>query len=362
METGKEIAVFLMLLRAGLWRKPIENLDYFPLNQTTWERLYQYGVQQTVEGILFEGVQQLDPSLQPSKSLLLKWLVRTEKIRQRNRWMNTRLVEQAQFYRNCGLDPTLLKGQGLAQSYVDPTLRMSGDIDWYFDQPQAFARANAEVRQFGLPLIEAGKISSNYHWQGCHVDQHAQLFDLHNPFVKSYLKELEEHFDDGSTLLIGKTEINVLSPLLQTIQVNAHILKHLLSFGIGLRQICDAACLYAYYSTALDGQLLKEVYQRLGIIRWVAVLHQLLVDFIGLPEQSLPFHLEKEQDATWMMQDIWTGGNFGFYDTAYVKSKEGQFVGRRLKIIRLWKSFWRYLPYAPLEAISFPIVHYRSGR
>jgi hypothetical protein len=45
------------------------------------------------------------------------------------------------------------------------------------------------------------------------------------------------------------------------LQVNAHILKHLLSFGIGIRQLCDAARLYKTYHNQVDGNVLKAFIQ-----------------------------------------------------------------------------------------------------
>src|SRR5690606_40022739 len=64
-----------------------------------------------------------------------------------------------------------------------------------------------------------------------------RLFDIRSLFKISYLKKLEDAYrTQQQTVLIGDQAITLLAPELQILQVNIHILKHLLSFGIGLRQ------------------------------------------------------------------------------------------------------------------------------
>lgn len=142
------------------------------------------------------------------------------------------------------------------------------------------------------------------------------------------------------------------------LQVNAHILKHLLSFGIGIRQLCDAARLYKTYHNEVEGTVLKVVYTKLKIIKWIELLHEVLVKYIGLSKENLPFPLERNQSADWMMEEIWKSGNFGFHDERYQQENSGKREGTKR---RLWSSFIKYVPYAPMEALSFPLVHFYSG-
>ena len=52
-----------------------------------------------------------------------------------------------------------------------------------------------------------------------------------------------------------------------------------------------------------------------------------------------------------MMEEIWKSGNFGFHDERYQKESSGKREGTKR---RLWSSFIKYVPYAPMEALSFP--------
>ncbi|WP_235212405.1 nucleotidyltransferase family protein [Sphingobacterium sp. ML3W] len=135
------------------------------------------------------------------------------------------------------------------------------------------------------------------------------------------------------------------------------MLKHMISFGIGLRQICDAARLYITYKDQIDAQALFQMYKEVGILKWVHILHHILTKHIGLPNDALPFSYPEDTQSDWMLTEIWHGGNFGYYDDRFVN-------GKTIKTIpvhpdgakRLWSNFKRYFPYAPQEAIFFPII------
>lgn len=353
---GRVGKAFFSLLRAGLWRQPVDRPECFPLTEEEWQALYRIARQQTVEGIVFDGVQSLEPTLLPPRKLLLLWLVRVEKLEQRNRRMNSVVAEQALFFANCDIKPVLLKGQGIAARYAEPLRRVCGDIDWYFSSKEDYREANQQIKAKGIAWHEMAGKSVWYRWKGVEIEHHQHIFDIHNPFVQRYLKEFEqEERQRQLELVVQGQSIALPSPTAQLLQVNAHILKHLLSFGIGLRQLCDAARLYSTYKMQIDADRLRYVYTKTGILKWICALHSVLVDYLGMPPDDLPFQWDAEQDADWMMEDIWVAGNFGFHDGRYTDIQNG---GKRVdKKKRLWNNFLRYLPHAPMEAISFPFVH-----
>ena len=352
---------FFALLRAGLWGRPLDDIECFPLSNTEWQHIYQKAVQHAVQGILFDAFEYLDSALFPPRKLMLTWCTQVEQIERRNQWMNILLAKQSAFFSGHQLYPLLLKGQGLAQYYRNPSHRICGDIDWYFPSPESFQAANRLVRAQGIPVIGVAGNSALYTWEGCEIDHHQRLFDFHNPFLRKYLDGLIKP-QNQSTVKIENQDVPILDSTLQLLQVNAHILKHLLSFGIGLKQLCDAARLYAVNHQHMDSTLLKQVYTKTRTLKWVNVLHHILVEHIGLYEVLLPFKMSKQKkDSRWMLHEIWDGGNFGFYDTTHpTRMQDGQ-LKRQGRIHRIWKNFQLYFPYAPTEALFFPIVHFYSG-
>ncbi|UIR55995.1 nucleotidyltransferase family protein [Sphingobacterium sp. SRCM116780] len=360
MLTARTTSAFFYLLQAGLWEEENTLSPVFPLNLQEWEFLYRQSMEQTVEGIIYDGLQRLPIHQQPPRDLLLKWLVRIEHIERRNTWMNMIIGQQVQFFANHQIDIVLLKGQGLAQYYPKPLHRICGDIDWYFPMEKMYDKANQLILDQGLNLSYTAGYSSNYIWNTCDVEHHQRLFDLHNPFCKNFLKKLEKKEQKNKTSKqINGVSLPIPAPLINVLQVNSHILKHLLSFGIGMRQLCDAAILYYALKKEINGMALQRIYRKLGIEKWVDQLHHVLVHYIGLPQEDLPYALS-QQSADWMMEDILLSGNFGFHDERYRQAEE-QNKGNRVQVKkRLWNRFTTYFPYAPIEAISFPIVQFLS--
>jgi len=354
--------IFFLLLKSGLWKNAKSDSEIFPLTNQEWEDLYKISVNQTVECIVFDGIQKLDPSNQPPRGLFLNWAVRVEKHGQRNIIMNEAIAKlHSLFNENNGISSILLKGQGLAKCYDNPLRRICGDIDLFFEDKSSYTKAFGIINDIGLEINSMPGFSSEYKFKGFEVEHHQKMFDIHNPFRNGVLNRIRlNEVNNYTTLNIDNKEIRLPSALETIIQANSHILKHLLSYGIGIRQLCDSARIYFYYSNELKNNDLKELYSKLGVKKWIDLLHQLLVKYIGLDETFLPYPLNNRLNADWMMEDILVAGNFGFHNENF-KEKESDLKGARAnKKSRIWSSFMKYVRVTPSEAIWFPIMQYYS--
>jgi len=352
--------IFFQLLRIGLWGQgKLETIS--PLNEKEWNQIYAWAVPHTVEGIIFDSFVLLTEEQLPPQSLRLKWAVRVDQIERHNLRMNKVIASQYNSFTSLGLSPILQKGQGVAQFYNNPLHRICGDIDWHFEDG-GYAKARSYVKEKNSDVHDTKSFSLHYTWDGQFIEHHKQLFDLRNPLIQSYLRKTTKKYQHKQTCLnIENTAVRILAPELQIFQVNAHILKHMITFGMGLRQFCDSAKLYAHYSNSIDTKALKKIYQKTGILKWTHLLHQILVDNMGLPKSQIPFAYPEKTNSNWMLKEIWHGGNFGYYDRRY---SDGT-VNNNISVHpdgakRLWGNFKRYFPYAPQEAIFFPIMHFYS--
>lgn len=347
--------IFLQLLRIGLWGNGKLILDK-PLSEPEWLQLHHFSINHTVEAIIYDSFKFLKEDQLPSHALRLKWTVRVDKIERYNIRMNSVIASQYNTFCKIGLRPILQKGQGVANCYINPLHRMSGDIDWYFED-NGYKRARSWLKEQNIPFRDLAAFSLDYDLDNVTVEHHKKLFDIQNPFKISYLNDLKKRYRDKHQILtINDTPIKLLASELQIFQVNIHILKHLLAFGIGLRQVCDSARLYYTYISNIDSLELKKMYTQTGVLNWIHVLHVLLVKYIGLPPTSIPFSYPKELDAEWMLDEIWFSGNFGFYDPRFENGKITALSAQPNGAYRLWSSFKRYFKYAPQEAFFFPIV------
>jgi hypothetical protein len=356
MELNHTYNAFLALLRAGLWNREPDG-EYFPLSPEVWKQVYQLAHKQTVQGIIYEGIMLLPDNYFPPKKILLKWVVSVDSIEKRNEQMNKDAGELYAFFKENHITAFLMKGQGIASCYENPLLRVCGDIDWFFPDKEQFDRANRLIEECGIKIQkQIGFGSTCYIWREFLIEHHQHLLDIRNPFLSGYLCRLrQKEYDNSVYLNINGQTIPILSPLLTHLSVNTHILKHLLSFGITIRQVCDSARVCYAYHDQVSGDALKEIYSKLGIYNWMQQLNHLLVSHFGMPEKYLPFPLTPQRKADEMMTDLLQGIDFGYY----IDSRSGG-VKRKFILFSLLARFSRYVRCAPWETCWFPVIHIYS--
>lgn len=347
---GKLHSVLLALLRSGLWEKEIDDLSDFPLSAGEWGSVLRLSRQQTVTGLVFEGLQHLPDDMLPPEPVLIRWTAEVDAIERMNLKMNRSLSQLYDLFRSHGFDPVLQKGQGVAQFYAKPLLRECGDIDFYFESGEAFAGAAGIVRSCGMQVRNMPDKSLFYVWNGTEVEHHVRLFDLHNPFLQRYLGTLERRKGYAQLPLLPRHDLSVTvpSPFLNLLMLNLHILKHALGWGIGLRQLCDMARACYKLHQSIDTVEMEQVCGRLGLKRWSPLLHSFMTVHLGLPASCLPYPATAA-DARPLLDIVWRGGNFGYVLTT--RKSSGRSVWRRkLRTAGAFRDNLRFAArYAPRE-------------
>ncbi|QIH31582.1 nucleotidyltransferase family protein [Sphingobacterium sp. DR205] len=348
--------IFFQLLRIGLWGEG-KLVVKQSLTLDDWIKIQQHAINHTVEGIIYDGFPFLEEQQLPPTALRLKWAVRIDQIERHNEKMNQVIAEQFSLFTEMGIQPILQKGQGVASYYRNPSHRVSGDIDWCFEA-DGYKKARNFLKEKQIKFQDTAGFSLDYNWKGIHVEHHKRTFDFSSPLKKNYLKTLVRHYRDQQHVInVNNTQIHLLVPELQLLQVNIHILKHLIIYGIGLRQFCDSARLYYSVSSQINNTALLQIYKKTGILKWIHLLHKLLVENLGLPSDKLPFPYPENTEIEWMLDEVWYSGNFGFNDQRFEHGKKSKLFYRPDSPKRLWQNFRRYVKYAPQEAIAFPLIH-----
>ena len=272
--------------------------------------------------------------------------------------MNAVITELNKLYSKNRITAFLMKGQGVAACYHNPLHRVCGDIDWSFPDVEQYNLANQLIQKLDLKLEKQAGFSSDYAWKEFLVEHHRNFLDFSNPFLSNYLIRLQQQeHEHALTLEINGQKVLVPSPILTHLSINSHILRHLLSFGISIRQLCDSARICCMYHQRPDMQSLLEIYRKTGIYHWIQALNHLLVNYLGMPEAYLPFPLKSQQNADWMMKDILRSGSFGFYGGVFSKETDKPQLRRKHVWLHLSVRFFRYVRYAPWEACWFPLMH-----
>ncbi len=348
--------IFFQLLRIGLWGEGSLSLDR-TMTDEDWNKIHRYAINHTIEGLIYDSFPFLEETQLPSQSLRLKWAVRVDQIERHNAKMNSVIAEQFTTFSVNGIRPILQKGQGVASYYRIPNHRISGDIDFCFEN-DGYAKARTFLKEKQIIFQDTAGFSLDYSFKGIHIEHHKRTFDFRSPLKKNYLKKLLKTYESmKKDIAIDGTPVRLLAPELQLLQVNVHILKHLITYGIGLRQFCDSARLYYIVSSQINNNALRDIYKRTGILKWIHLLHKLLVENLGLPKGKLPFPYPENLESDWMLDEVWYSGNFGFNDERFEQGRTAKIFVRPDSPKRLWQNFKRYVKYAPQEAIAFPLIH-----
>ena len=311
--------LFFTLLRAGLQDRALES---FPtLTPGQWKTLVEMARKQTVTGLLYQGVSHLPEGYPLPQGLLFLLIAEVHKIEKEGRIIQETARDLVDRYEAAGLHPVVMKGPAVAAFYPQPLLRECGDIDLYFP-PEEFDAAAALM----APVTPAPDGSVHFKQGKVDIDQHRRYFDLHTRRLPA----------------VPSTEATLL-------MLSAHILKHCMGAGIGLRQLCDMAA--AYRSLAPDPSRLRQCFRTAGVERWNRLLFSFLHRYLG----AEPLYEDLPSPEP-LLKIILEGGNFGHHSeareaTLYKRPFRRKLGTARLLVRRLPFSL-RYAPREFLPAIG----------
>lgn len=350
---------FLGLLRMGLWGECRENLPYFPLSTDEWSSIYEISISQTVEGVVYEGILLLPKEYLPPYAILLRWIAKIDGVERYNRKMRQNLSLLAGGLSKHDIPFVLLKGLGLAENYNKPLLRVSGDVDLCFPNEKAYRQANELLRSKGCQIQRGDHNSVFYNFNSIQVEHHTKMIDVFNPFCQKFIKNFISVEENKSRQMdVGGEKVPLPSYILSQVQTNAHILKHYLGFGIGLRQFCDVARLCYKKEDDFDGEELRFIYKKIGLGTWMEVVHSFLVKELGLDQYKLPYAIARNYETQTILKDVLNSGNFGFHDVRFQSGDRAvseRYHKRDYMIKRLMPHIAKLIKWAPAEVFWYPV-------
>ncbi|WP_288148490.1 nucleotidyltransferase family protein [Bacteroides acidifaciens] len=336
---------FLELLQSGLWQRPAAAKIF--RGPTDWNELFRLSKEQTVFGVVYDGIVTLPKELRPPRAFLMNWYAQVSYIEDMNRALNHTLTGMYDSYREQGFTPVLLKGQGLAACYPNPLHRTPGDIDWLMGE-QDYRRANEWVKRNGMA---ADAKESNNHLQFTFEEQvienHVECIKLYRNSDQQFLRSLtKKWFPAGSTTCrIQDKDIAVPPPAFNAVFLLLHIAKHLMGKGIGLRQICDWCRFLYVHRERIDKEELAGYIRSFHLEALWNIFGRLSVVYLGYPEADmLCLRPGCEKQGRRVMRHIFVSGNFGHYN-------------------KVWKgrpvSYWRGKYFAFRKEMSRLVLLYR---
>lgn len=275
-----------------------------------WRRVRELAEVHTVTGLAFEGLMTLPGELLPPHRVVIEWAAAREAIRRRGAAMDRAVAAVTGDLEAAGYHPIVVKGQTIARLYADPHIRQCGDIDVCLP-PDEFRKLAADLRRRGASVSHVdGSVSYRAH--GEEVELHDRIVDVSSRRAQRRMQRRTHQSASLQGVVIGGREVRTPGPEMTLLLMTAHIFKHTIGLGIGLRQICDMAVACREWGGKLDRELMERLIRDAGMERWTERLMSLLVYTLGMPREYLPYPVKiSERMARPVERIVMRCGNFG---------------------------------------------------
>ena len=311
-----------------------------------WNRLYQMAHQQAMVGILNDAVHRIPEKQIPGEALLKEWEENTAKIGRIYHTHEDHIQELEDLLNRLGLHGSILKGTGLARLYPNPERRMCGDIDvWISGKRDAiiesFRDADIPIYDIIYQECKAGIFLDT------EVEIHFHPSKMYNPFCNA---RLQRFFERNSPI---RDDVSITYPdaKFNAVFCMAHMFRHYLEGGIGMRQMMD----YYYILQALepaDRNPVMKTLKYLGMKRFTASVMTSMWYNFGLEDEYLLCPPDMKHGKK-LVNDIIAMGNFGVMDKRnYTQDGESKWA----RFMRKNKRVFSNLRYYPREVIWSPFA------
>lgn len=270
-----------------------------------WPGLMQKANDHAVTALLYSGVKEMEGVPEAivgrARGMALQASICSERVLNEQARIIALLTEG-------GIPCAVLKGTSVACLYPHPEVRLPGDVDILVGEEKLDA-ADAVMRAAGFSFEQDGEKHRNYRKADILVEVHrvTSLFPYteKGQFADAYMRAA---LDETATGCMGGVSFPMLTVKFQLVALLAHMVQHMTSSGIGLRQLCDWAVTVHQLRGSI-GQKDVELLDRCGLLRYASIVTRACEKYLGLPacgwRQDVPDELV---DAT--MADILEVGNF----------------------------------------------------
>lgn len=217
-----------------------------------------------------------------------------------------------------GLKILVFKGIILRELYPIPDARISGDEDLliekkYLKQAIEILESNNMKR-----VISEEEESDVYHYfcrnTGLHLELHTTLFGVKSITNKKMEEIFSTVFENSDTININNIDIHTFSIDNHFLYIICHAIKHFVSCGTGIRQICDISMYINKYHQNINWDYIWKETTILDYDTLLVNLLQIAIDYLGLEENKIVYQKDKSEyfiNTEDLIEDIMEGGIYG---------------------------------------------------
>lgn len=350
------VDTFFALLRAGLWEQGIKLLPFQPVD---FGALLELADKQSVAGLIAAGLEHVE-DMKIKKPEGLPFLEKVYNLEVRNQAMNEFIGKVVHYLRTKGVYTILVKGQGVAQCYVRPQWRYSGDVDFFLDADN-YEKAKGVLTPLASVVKEEDK-------RRLHL---AMKFDdwtveLHGTLRTEISKRLDKGIDAIQRDIFtkgkvrvwrdGDTDVFLPAPDEDVVLVFTHIQEHFFVGGVGLRQLSDWCRLLWTFRERIDVPLLESRLRRMGLMPEWKGFAALAVGYLGMPADAMPLYSDApkyRRKADRICRLVLQTGNMGHNIDQSYRTKYPGLVAKAITFFRRLGEFARLTVIFPENAAAF---------
>ena len=340
----------------GLLRYAIGEQSDAPLiSLEEWEPVYTMAAEQSLLGVIYDGLQRLSGQVQLPEEILYEWFLLNEQIVEANRVADESVVKISKYFIKRGYDCCLLKGQGNALLYPRPSARMSGDIDiWLTGSLRSIISMAREAMPEVQPMyhhVEFAPIN------GIDVEVHYRPSFMYNPIHNRRLQRWFQQMAPEQCSRMVALPGSAGSVSVPTIGFNrifqlAHIANHVTHEGIGLRQLLDYYYLLKQGFTEDERRDDEKLLRRFGLYPMARAVMYVLWQCFGMKQEQLLVSPD-EWRGCFLLKEILLAGNFGHFDQRLKDNKT-----RLSKNVQRLRRDLRFMRYFPSECLWEPVFRW----
>ena len=351
---NEKYEILMELLGAGAGTK--ERFCAKPAD-AEWRWLHAEAVRQSVVGVAFAGLDHVQAASQgaddpgnttdiiakPPTDLLMRWAMEEQRLRALNAKFDAEARRLTELFESLGLYSVILKGQGNAMLYPEAAPRTPGDIDIFVEGGKC--EVLKVLRREGL-LDEHD--TPSYHHAHMKMGKSGIIIEVHyrpssglsTPwrncrFQRILNEEIKKSQMTDKGFRVPTATFNLLMQL-------AHIQRHFIYSGIGMRQIIDF-CYVLENAHNDDVERCRRLLSGFGMKRVAQAVMWIASEKLGFTFSS-HFANPSQRWGEMLLAHIVNDGNFGQF-----AESEGYIFVHRIAVEQLRKL--RLMPMCPSEVV-----------
>ena len=203
----------------------------------------------------------------------------------------------AEFYNQHGFKMMVLKGYACSLYWPKPEHRPCGDIDtWQFGQQKEADAALFKANTNRTDSTNRFKIDASHHhhtvfeWEGFTVENHYDFINVHHhkshAEYERILKDLGK--DDSHNTEVNGEKVYLPSPNLHSLFLFKHLMLHVATGEITLRQTLDWAFFVQKHGSEVDWSFVMGILEKHGLMRMFNVINAICVGDLGFKVDIFP--------------------------------------------------------------------------